>query len=448
MRLTLITPPKHPRHTSGPSLLILLVASLLTGTSCLSATPLRLLAIGDSLTEEYIFEFPFSAPESSPATANTRNWVEILHARRPAHFTMGTYNSTLGSYLDYRNGGYEYNYGVPSFTAKKWDYFLNASAFDLVKSFEGLTALKTREELASDLADVDAVLIYLGGNDLKSNYTGLYLDPQPPPYLAEIPTRLRNIHTWVRNNAPSGLPIIVATVPDIGSTPEVALHPSYTDPARRLLARQRVAVMNQSLVDLISPLPDTYLARIDSLTDEIFDQKPFHLNGTEFTYYQLPEGLENPPLHLFCKDGFHPSTVSQARIANIILSAINQFASTPVRLLSHREILADVLHQNPDQPYLDWTLANKLSPQIRHQHLISFLLGNSPIQARPDRTLTYSPSKTALRYATLVPLESDTLENFQPVPAHRIEHLPDDSIVITPPDLPKNFYRLQATPNQ
>ncbi len=434
-----------PRRTRQ-ALRVFVAACLLACAAGLHAAPLRLLTIGDSLTEEYIFEFPFSAPDSAPATANTRNWVEILHARRPGHLTMGPYSSTLGSYLDYRNAGYEYNYGVPSFTARKWEQILEASALELLTTAEGTIALSTRTELRGDLANVDAVLIFLGGNDLKSNYTGLYLDPQPPAYLTEIPEHLRDIHTWVRVNAPAGLPIIVATVPDIGSTPEITLHPSYTDPARRMLARQRVASMNQSLIDLISSLPNTYIARIDSLTDDIFDLNPFHINGTEFTYYQLPEGLENPPLHLFCKDAFHPSTVLQARIANRIVAAINQFAPSPIPVLGNREILADILKQNPDQPYIDWASANNLSPEIPHQHLIPFLLGNTAIETHPDRTLTYSPSRAALRYASLSPYESDTLQKFQPVPPHRIHHLPDNIIRIAPPNRPQNFYRLQATP--
>ena len=42
--------------------------------SALHAAPLRVLAIGDSMTEEYAFELPFSAPDSNPTNANIDNF--------------------------------------------------------------------------------------------------------------------------------------------------------------------------------------------------------------------------------------------------------------------------------------------------------------------------------------------------------------------------------------
>jgi hypothetical protein len=75
----------------------------------LEAAPLRVLAIGDSLTEEYAFELPFSAPDSNPFSANTENWPKILDGHRAVGFTMGSYQSSLLSYPDLRNGGYKYN---------------------------------------------------------------------------------------------------------------------------------------------------------------------------------------------------------------------------------------------------------------------------------------------------------------------------------------------------
>lgn len=73
------------------------------------AAPLKVLSIGDSLTEEYRFETPFSAPESAPGVpgleANTKNWVEIVSARRGEWLSFGSYDPNLLSYPDFRNGG-------------------------------------------------------------------------------------------------------------------------------------------------------------------------------------------------------------------------------------------------------------------------------------------------------------------------------------------------------
>ncbi len=44
----------------------------------LRAAPVRVLVIGDSMSEEYAHELPFSAPDSNPDNPNTVNWVEIL----------------------------------------------------------------------------------------------------------------------------------------------------------------------------------------------------------------------------------------------------------------------------------------------------------------------------------------------------------------------------------
>jgi len=92
--------------------------------SALHAAPLRVLAIGDSMTEEYAFELPFSAPDSNPTNANIDNWPDILTNHRAAWLTLGSYRTALLSWLDLRDGGYEYNYGlmsfVPSVTAQNF----------------------------------------------------------------------------------------------------------------------------------------------------------------------------------------------------------------------------------------------------------------------------------------------------------------------------------------
>lgn len=399
----------------------------------LQAAPFRLLAIGDSLTEEYRFEAPFSAPDSDSLVANARNWVELLHGHRPLGFTMGSYEPSLFNYLDYRNAGYEYNYGVPGFKAQRWDELLYSATFDMLD-------FNTRRELRSDLSAVDAVLIFVGGNDLSLANSDEQHDM--------IREHIVRIHAYVRTNAPAGIPIIVATVPDIGATPEEQL----SDPAQAALARQRVATLNANIAALDS-LPDTHIARIDAITDRIFDQQPFHLNGTLFAF---PPDPENPPLHLFCKDGFHAGTATQALIANEILKAINTIAETPIPLFTNREILADILGQNPDQPYLDWAgnagamAANPDNDGL--PNLIEFLLGTDPRQPDPgflflpDGTVSYIPSATALRFADLDILQSTTLEDdWIPVPAQNIQALPDGSVNVIP-TAPKLFYQFRATP--
>ena len=394
----------------------------------LQAAPFRLLAIGDSLTEEYKFEAPFSAPDNDPLVANAKNWVELLHAHRPLKFTMGSYQSSLGSYLDYRNAGYEYNYGIPGFKAEKWDELLLDTPFNPID-------INTRLELKGDLSSVDAVLIFVGGNDLSLTDSDAQHDL--------IRQSIVRIHGWVRANAPAGIPIIIATVPDIGSTPAEKI----SDPVQAAAARQRVATLNANIMAL-DDLPNTHIARIDAFTDRLFDQQPFHLNGTLFAF---PPAPQNPPLHLFCKDGFHPGTVSQALIANEILKAINGFAASPIPLFADREILADILAQNPNQPLIDY-LGGAGEDGDDLPGLIEFLLGTNPAKAdsgltfSANGTASYTPSATALRYADLSILQSSTLKNdWLPVPAQNIQTLPNGTVNLIP-SAPKLFYKFAATP--
>ena len=71
-----------------------------------AADPLKVLAIGDSMTEEYAYEVSFSAPDSNKTNANVRSWPELLRIFRPNDVTLGPYENQGGSYLDLRNAGH------------------------------------------------------------------------------------------------------------------------------------------------------------------------------------------------------------------------------------------------------------------------------------------------------------------------------------------------------
>lgn len=395
----------------------------------LAAAPFRLLAIGDSLTEEYASEFPFSAPASAPSNPNTKNWVELLNTMRTANFTMGNRAAPFGGYADLRQGGYEYNYGIPGYKAQDWvDLLYNPGT--------NTSKLATRAALNGDLGAVDAVIIFVGGNDLSLANSDVKND--------EIRVFIGQIHDYVRANSPANLPIIVATVPDVGATPLKRL----SDPTAAALARQRVATLNANIINDLGSRPHTYIARIDRLTDRIFDQVPLQMNGTEFIYAPDPE---NPPLHIFCKDGFHPSTSGQAIITNEILTTINSFAATPISLFANREILGNILGQNPDQPLLTY-LAGAGDDGDGLPALLEFLLGtdprapSNPFAFSQDGAASYRPSPSALRFADLNVLQSETLINdWVPVPAGNIQTLSDGTRKIIP-SAAKLFYKFEAIP--
>ncbi len=401
-----------------------------------TAEPLRVLAIGDSLTEEYAFEITFSAPASSPFAANTRNWLELLADRRPDHVSFGSYTSSWFGYPDLRRGGYQYNYGMPGATTVDWLGYLSSAA-----------GLSTRIALERHLGEVDAVVIFLGGNDLKSDYSGIFHDAEPPALLAQTVENLATLHDFVRVRKPA-LPIIIATLPDIGATPEVS--GKYTDPAKRERARQRIAGTNAALAAM-AELRGATVARIDRLTDRLFDEHPFHLNGTELLY---PPDPENGVRRLFCRDGFHPATAAQALIADTLVKALNNATGAAIPRLENREILAEVLGLDPDQPYLDWAGPLPMTSDDDGDGvpaLAEYALGRDPAVADrdpqfDDGAFIFRPLPDRLRFAELRVEESADLTEWSDLPAPRLAIGDDGSWRVLPGDAGRAFYRLAVRP--
>ena len=441
-----------------PTLWILLTSLTLT------ATPLKLVAIGDSLTEEYSFEIPFSAPVSDPGDANVRNWVELLMLFRSDQVTLGTYADTALDYRDLRNGGYARNFGIPSWTAERWIEILDQPPVDEVDAIldpdtygEAYIRYRTKLALRTQLLTADAVLIMLGGNDLKGDYTEIYAGTAPQSFFDDLVARFAYIHDWIRSKHP-GIPIILATTPDVGATPTISNSPTYSNPTLAAAARARIASFNADLASMVASRAST-IARVDRLTDRLFDEVPFHFNGTVLTIEGDPE---NPSDHLFCRDDFHPSTAGQALILNEILAALNTATGSNIPLFSERTILQSFLVLNPDQPYLDWIAGFPLAADgvdedpdgDRLPNLIELALGtpphlhSSPLSGTwsPGNALTWSPDPTAARYLTLGAEESSTLNQWTPVPKARLTSNPDGTLSASPAVAPDSFLRLRATP--
>ncbi len=438
------------------ALFLLLVASA-------TAMPLRLLVIGDSLSEEYEYEAIFSAPASAPLSANTNNWVELLSDYRFDEVTLGTYAGSLGSYEDWRDAGYRLNFGVPSFTTVDWlrVFFTtdqpNPLDFgaDTAGYLRALADYRTRNALITEvIANTDVAVIFLGGNDLKNDYNELFNDIEPADFYTRLRGRIDYFVTQLRQWKP-GLPVIVATMPDVGATPNI--YETYTTPAKQLSTRAKIAGYNADLAGFFPAKPDTAVARIDAITDLAFDLDPFQLNGTVFTLEGDPE---NPPDHLFTRDDFHPATVAQGLVANEVIAAVNELFPDTVTPFTKRELLA-IAGLDPDQPYLDWIDGFPVSAdgmdedpdQDRLPNLVELGLGTAPDQFspvagswEPGGALSWTPNESASDYLELFAEESTTLGAWSPVPPERTMLAPDGSVTVTPPEVPAAWFRLRAAP--
>ena len=419
------------------------------------AAPLKVLAIGDSMTEEYAFELTFSAPDSDPDNANVRNWPELFRIFRAGEVGLGTYKSSPPPYGDLRTMGHEWNFGIPGTSTTNW---FNLLAGNWENDPLGPFYAATKDSLQEQLFFTPVVVIMLGSNDLKQEYNDIFNNSEAPNFFNAIINRLNSIHDWVRANRGLHPPaIVVCTVPDVGATPQISN--TYNVPAQQATTRAKIAAFNQNIIAWAAskPVPPT-IARLDRLTDRVFDQVPFHINGTLFT---LSGSQENPPTQVFCKDGFHASTVAQAYIANEVIGALNTAMGTSIPKFSDEEILRNLLGLNPDQPYLDWIAAAGLQgsgmdadpDRDRLPNLVEYLLGtapgsfSSPLAGNfaPGKSLSWMPSTVGLRFADLIPEESGDLQNWTPVPAGRTTVAADGRVSVVPAaGVTKSFVRLKG----
>lgn len=458
---------------SRQALLILAACSLITSLTA----QVKVMTIGDSLTEEYYFEFPFSAPSSTPILgfANTQNWVEILAEQRYNDFDFGSYEEEWPfGYGDLRLAGYQYNFGIPGYDTRMWMDILDPVTNPFDPDFDPVTlslALTTRAAMRETYENVDVIVIMVGGNDVNFQYGDLYEslpgDTFATSFTAEVLGNLGAFIDEIRNHT-TDVPIVLADVPDLGVAPDIiADHP---DVLKRANASAIINALNTELATLATNRNVT-LARISELTDRLLSPDPFYIAGHEMIKDTDP--LENNrPEYLFCWQGLHPSTNGQAIIANTLLNAINLASGTSIQQLGNREILENLLGLNPDQPYLDWAQTQHLTDSSMTSdsdgdgipNLGEYLLGLNPlsvdethiatfetINSEDYLSLQYTLDTDALRIANADVKYSTNLNDWLEVPPNGLINLNSNSYEarIAISDLPNEgtraFLRIEFT---
>lgn len=409
--------------------------------TCLtSQSALKVMTIGDSLTNEYAIQLPFSAPDSNPSAANTMNWVEILAARRDSEIGFG----------DYSGLGHEYNWGISGYDTIMWMGIIHAGLLD--------PEFIARAKMWEHYDEVDVVVVMLGGNDVRSRYGDLYDatpgDATATSFINTVITNLEDVIDEIQS-INSSLPIVLANVPDLGATPDkIADHP---DPLKRANASAIIKDLNTAVASLATSKGAT-LAPISQLTDQILKPETYYIGALPMVKDKHPE---NPPTYLFCKGGLHPSTNGQARIANTLLTAINAATSSNINLLPDREIITHLLGLNPDQPFIDWA-NNAGLPSLSMTadtdgdgipNLGEYLLGLNPWSINQSHlttvqqigntnmlTMSYTPDTDAARLAGTVIKQSTDLSNWSIVPQTHIHAMGDGSMQVRLPLSPNSLY--------
>ncbi|MGE9270999.1 MAG: SGNH/GDSL hydrolase family protein, partial [Verrucomicrobiales bacterium] len=444
-----------------------LLPLFLLNFSALSAEPLKIVTIGDSLTDGYgevaeIANVPYLStvvgpsiyPQPDAPSENPRsyNWPELLSIFRSDQASFGIEDS----WLDLRVAGFQRNFAIVGTTTLNWYYLFESEFWDFGSSDDDFPAASayylTKSSLLEEIETADVVVIFLGGNDLKNDYNDLFNAEDPSIYLDPIFDRLVYLHHAVRA-AHASIPIVVATVPDIGATPQI--YQTYNVPLQQEQTRASIAALNEEIFTSFEAESNTAVARVDHLTDLVFDLSPFHLNGTVFTVEGDPY---NPPDHLFTKDNFHPNTAAQGLIANEIITAINSLVSEDraITPFSYRDILRSLLQLDPDQPYVDWA-ANFSLPSDSFEadsdgdglgNGVEMLLGSSPLVAdrplsgtwSPNAAIHWTPQESAERYLLWELEESSDLLQWAPVAEDRLTDN-DGTFTASPLDNPQSFVR-------
>lgn len=369
------------------------IGSLLLSNSLIAQTTEKAIALGDSLTAEYLVLDGLSAipgfeqPPTRYAEVTkfdgrgrplwvSKSWTEVLAQCRGFYFDFGRQRKNWGLP---RLGGFERNWGIPGAKASDYDDFFT-STFESSPLFFGFRAPLDVQLRA---ATTKRVVIWLGTNDLNDKYGDLYdittrdatataLKTQLIDNLTDIIDRVQELNDEVQ--------IVVGNLPDLGATPAIIYDPLYADETVRAAVSTEIEEINAAIADLAEE-KEIGLADVYAITENLIDEEPFVFGAIEFKWLPLQEEAEEPemeaevagveggeepeepvefptvqdndPHFLFTKDYFHPNTALQIQVARTFIKAFNDTYKTRIPQITHAEALK-ICRINPREPYFNW----------------------------------------------------------------------------------------------
>lgn len=281
----------------------LLAVSLLAGTA--AAQPLKLGAMGDSLTDEYAEE----------SYSYARNWLEQLRVYRgvdtgPTATEAGQPGGTWG---EPRRKFYKYNWA--------------RSGASTVSALASGQASGLASQYSTD-GVMNAVLL-IGANDFSPTttaffniYNNFWSQSQIDNYVA---TRLANMNALIDAARVNGTQLAVTTFVDYSVSP--LTRGLYQDPVKRERITTVVKRVNEGIHAMCRskgvPVIEVY-----ELTTAIFGTnaalKPFlYIGGQDINLNQSDTTSNTNKLAGFVHDNVHPHTTLQGVFANVMMTMAN-----------------------------------------------------------------------------------------------------------------------------
>jgi lysophospholipase L1-like esterase len=271
--------------------------------------------------------------------------VLILAARSPAWadlLRIGVAGDSLSDPYSNYTGAHNPNTGLPFWgfgpNHTNWVEQLRAlrgsdiSILDKARAGDTSSDLLAQGEATAIVAqgNVRNAVIIIGANDVLAALQ----DPATTPRM--LATLHANVDKAVTTLQASRIAAIVGNIPNLADTPILK---AISDQATLTGIQQLVQLANQQIADVAKshhvPLLDLY-----GLTD--LTQRPLTLAGVTLTPTAFP--TPNP---FFAADFFHPDTVMQGLLANLILDAEQQAYGLDVSKLrlSDQEIVSQAGYQ-------------------------------------------------------------------------------------------------------
>lgn len=438
-----------------PSLPCLLALCLFASSPAGHAAK-QLLIIGDSLSKEYEYEILGIGGNSQ--AAGIRNWCEILDDKRHGNFDFGT----SATFNDLRLLGHHYNWSVPGSLADDW-WSTYLTAGSPIKFVYGIPELE--DQVATE---AERIVIFIGGNDIRSQYGNLYDgNITPSSFANSLFNDLEDIVNWVMDRKRSLTEVVVVNLPHLGATPSKNdAHPYHVTKTGRVTSA--LVNVNNRLATLAQTkgigYADVYTPMLSLVTAN-------HICIGNVPIYRYPVSADGNPRYCFLGDGLHPNMPIQALFAQEILDTFNSKYNNTIARLTNQEILTNVLGLSPTVVFDDWMagypipsnarglLADPDSDGVKNmlEYALDFDPSKSDAKNLPQPALiqlsgqsyleiTYRARTQECLLVALKPQQSSNLQNWNDVSASHITQNPNGTTSVRVP-LPVGlplFLRLKA----